>query len=62
MMTFYSIINSCKLLGLSPKAFLLESALRACRGQELLTPYQYAKELEAIASSKLEETMSELQG
>lgn len=55
-MTFYSIINTCKLLGLSPKAFLLDGAVRACRSQELLTPYQYAKELEAIAALKLEET------
>lgn len=60
-MTFYTIINTCKLLGLSPKAYLLESALRSCRNEELQTPYQYAKKLEAIATSRLEETMLQFQ-
>ena len=35
-MTFYTIINTCKLLDLDPKSFLLDSALRSCRGQKLL--------------------------
>lgn len=45
-MTFYTIINTCKLLNLNPKAFLLDSALRSCRKQKLLTPFEYGKQLE----------------
>lgn len=47
-MTFYTIINTCKLLNLNPKAFMLDSALRSCRGQELLTPYEYGREMQRL--------------
>lgn len=42
-MTFYTIINTCKLLDLDPKSYLLDSALRGCRKQKLLTPFEYGK-------------------
>jgi transposase len=52
-MFFYSMIESCKTNGLNPSAFLQEMALRKIRGQELETPYQYAKKLKAKIAKEL---------
>ncbi len=61
-MTFYTIINTCKLLNLNPKDFLLDSALRSCRGQKLLTPFEYGKELESRYEEGQRGNLSNLHG
>jgi transposase len=42
-MTFYTIIGTCKKLGIVPRVYLLEMALRAAQGNDLITPFQYGK-------------------
>jgi transposase len=44
-MFFYTIVETCKLLRLNPRPYLSEMARRHWRGEELLTPYEFAKNL-----------------
>ena len=57
-MLFYTIIGSCKILGLNPKAYLLEMTLLAIKGEKLETPYQYGfrlqKKVEAEINAQIE--------
>jgi len=45
-MTFYTLIGSCKTLKINPRDYLLEMAARAVKGEKLLTPFQYGKQLQ----------------
>ena len=42
-MTFYTIIESCKLNGLDPRFYIEEMAIRSARDEEVETPYSYAR-------------------
>jgi transposase len=44
---FYTIISTCKLLTLNPKVYLIEMGLRSARGERILTPLEYAREIDA---------------
>ena len=44
-MFFYTLIGSCKLITLNPKAYLSEMGLRAAQGKTVLTPYEYGQEI-----------------
>ena len=46
-MFFYTIIESCKVIGVAPNLYMLEMALRSLKGETILSPYQYALELNA---------------
>jgi len=48
-MTFYSLIGSCKKLGIIPRVYLLEMSLRSLKGEQLLTPFQYGKSLQELS-------------
>lgn len=52
-MLFYTIIDTCKILNLNPKAYLLEMTLRSARGEELKTPYQYGLDLQELVAKNL---------
>jgi transposase len=52
-MTFYTIIRTCRLLGLSPKSYMLVMAVRAARSEKVLTPYQWGTELAEKAKAGL---------
>jgi transposase len=56
-MVCYTIINTCKLLGLIPKAYLMEMMLRVHRGVELETPLRYGQRLQAAAAKEVEATL-----
>ena len=45
-MFYYTIVGTCRLLGINPKAYLLETGLLAAKGQNLATPLEYARALE----------------
>ena len=47
-MTFYTLIGTCKTLKIEPHAYLLEMAIRAVKGEELLTPFQYGTKLQRM--------------
>lgn len=51
-MTFYTLIGSCKKIGIIPKVYLLDMAIRAASGGDLLTPYQYGKELQRMTGGE----------
>ena len=59
-MLFYTIIGSCKLLGLSPKLYLLETALAAVRKQPTLTPLEYARNMKQQLDGKMKAYDEEL--
>jgi len=42
-MTLYTLIGTCKKLGIIPRVYLLEMAIRALKEEKLLTPFQYGK-------------------
>jgi len=42
-MTFYTIIESCKLNGLDPRNYIEEMAMRSARQEKLETPFNYAE-------------------
>ena len=44
-MFFYTIIGTCKLLTVNPKAYLLEMGLRSARGEPVLTPYEFGRQI-----------------
>ncbi len=44
-MFFYTIIESCKLIKLNPRKYLSDMARRHWNGKNLITPFEYAKEL-----------------
>lgn len=52
-MTFYTIVRTCKLLGLSPKVYMLVMAIRAARGEPVETPYKWGLDLAAKARAGL---------
>lgn len=56
-MTFYTIIESCKLNGLDPRNYIEEMAIRSAKEEALETPFTYAKrkiqEVDKITSEKL---------
>ena len=60
-MLFYTIIGSCKLLGLSPKLYLLETALAAAKKQPTLTPLEYARQIKQQLDAKMKAHDEELQ-
>jgi hypothetical protein len=41
-MTYFTLIETCKLMRLSPETYLKDMALRACKNVPLETPYEYA--------------------
>ncbi len=50
-MTFYSIVASCKAVNVDPRNYMLVMGFRAARGETLLTPYQWATQIEQEAIS-----------
>jgi hypothetical protein len=46
-MTFYTIVKTCKMLGMNPKAYMVVMATRAANGEPVVTPYQWGLELTA---------------
>lgn len=56
-MFFYTLIGSCKLLKLNPKAYLTEMSSRALRKEKVLTPLQFCKEMKSkiVIDPKIEE-------
>lgn len=50
-MTFYTLIVTCKRLGIIPRVYLLEMSIRAVNGENLLTPFQYGKLLHKMSSA-----------
>jgi hypothetical protein len=48
-MTFYSIVRSCKAVNVEPRNYMLTMAIKAARGETVITPYRWALELEAAA-------------
>jgi transposase len=46
-MTLYTIIRTCKHLSLPAKSYMVVMATRAAKGERVVTPYQWAKELAA---------------
>ncbi len=56
-MFFYSIIGSCKMVGVNPKAYILEMGLKAAKKDLLLTPYQYGIEIMKRAKISLSNKM-----
>lgn len=51
-MTFYTLCGSCKKLGIIPRVYLLDMALRAVKGEILLTPFQYGKQLQGMTGGE----------
>ena len=45
-MTFYTIVTSRKAVSVGPRSYMLIMGIRAARGEQLLTPYQWATQLE----------------
>ena len=52
-MTFYTIARTCKLLGLSPKVYMLVMATRSAKSEAVVTPYQWGVELTEKAKAGL---------
>lgn len=52
-MTFYTIVKTCKMLGVPPKAYMLMMATRAAKGEVVVTPYKWAIELAETAQQNL---------
>jgi transposase len=57
---FYSVIESCKSNGLNARTFINEMARRSARGEDLESPFNYAKRLNSEISSRLSQELSEL--
>lgn len=51
-MTFYTIVKTCKMLGVPPKAYMLLMATRAAKGDVVVTPYKWALELATTAQEQ----------
>ena len=47
---FYSLIESAKLVGIEPKAYLREATIAALTGQSVLLPHEVAEQLAASGS------------
>lgn len=45
-MFFYTIIASCRLIGVNAKAYMLEMAGRSLKGENVISPYKFALEIE----------------
>jgi transposase len=56
-MIFYTIIGTCKTIGLIPKSYLLEMTIKAANGEKLVTPYQYGLKLQQEAEKKVSDLM-----
>ncbi|HYX35164.1 MAG TPA: IS66 family transposase [Oligoflexus sp.] len=52
-MFFYTIIASCKLLGISPKGYMATMATRALKGEQLISPYKFGLEIENAIKERL---------
>ena len=52
-MTLYTIVATCKLLGLSPAAYMRVMATRAVRGETVITPLAWGNELAKKAKAGL---------
>ncbi|HYX38294.1 MAG TPA: IS66 family transposase, partial [Oligoflexus sp.] len=52
-MFFYTIIASCKLIGISPKGYMATMAMRALKGEKLISPYKFGLEIEASIKERL---------
>ncbi|MDQ3235692.1 MAG: transposase [Pseudobdellovibrionaceae bacterium] len=52
-MFFYTIIASCKLIGVSPKAYMTMMAMRALKGEKLISPYKFGREIEASIKERM---------
>lgn len=52
-MFFYTIIASCKLIGISPKGYMATMALRALKGEKLISPYGFGLEIETSIKASL---------
>ncbi len=59
-MTFYSIVASCKAVNVDPRNYMLVMGIRAARGDNLLTPYQWATQMEEEATSVVATTVQSL--
>jgi transposase len=51
---FYTLINSCKKVHLVPKTYLLEMVLRKLKGERVLNPLEYAKQLRTRVEENLQ--------
>jgi hypothetical protein len=52
-MTFYTIVRTCKQLSLPAKSYMVVMATRAAKGERVLTPLQWAKQLGEVAKTTL---------
>ncbi len=52
-MFFYSMIESCKMNGLSPAEYLLKMTINKLKNEKIQTPYQYASQLKNEIEIKL---------
>jgi hypothetical protein len=52
-MTFYTIVRTCKQLSLPSKSYMVVMATRAARGERVLTPLEWARELGEAAKRTL---------
>ena len=59
-MTLYTIIESCRRLGMTPKAYMVEMIRRAAQSQSTETPYQYAQAITEHAQAQVKETLAQV--
>jgi transposase len=52
-MFFYTIIASCKLIGVTPKSYMTMMAMRAMKGEKLISPYMFGREIEASIKERM---------
>ena len=52
-MVFYTIIGSCKLVGLNPKLYLLATAMAVAKNEPTLTPLAYARRMKFQLDEKM---------
>lgn len=52
-MFFYTIVASCRLIGVSPKLYMHEMAMRSLKGEELISPYKFVAEIQQAIQKRL---------
>ncbi|PIK13968.1 IS66 family transposase [Halobacteriovorax sp. JY17] len=57
---FYSVIESCKSNGLSPRSFINTMAHRSAKGEELESPFEYASRISERLRTQIAEELSAL--
>ena len=51
-MTFYTIIKTCKMLGIDAKSYMIVMATRAAKSEQIVTPFKWGQELAVAAAQR----------